>query len=599
MRLLNILFALLITFQLSASTTASSPESTQDRPLNEIIDAGFSKGVELMAGVFFWDPFEAMGIYDPVVYENGIPYVDQHLRGVIQVDKGSAEVKGTSTNFVQDLSKGSRVIIDNKVYRIADVRDANHLTLKEPVHLSVEAGHMNTAATQNIPFIVVWLVFGAVFFTIKMRFINFRGIPLSIKLLRGHFTNPDDKGEVSHFQALTTALSGTVGLGNIASVAVAITIGGPGATFWMIVAGLFGMASKFVECTLGVKYRVFRNGVVSGGPMYYLKYGLQKRGLGKLGSVLAVIFSILVIGGAVGGGNMFQANQAMAQLEQVYPAAGDHKILLGLIMATLVGVVIIGGVKSIAKVTEKIVPFMAGIYVLSALVVIIANYENIIPSFGLIIDGAFNASALKGGFLGVLLVGFQRAAFSNEAGIGSSSIAHSAAKTDEPVSEGLVALVEPFIDTVVICTMTALVIVISGKYTNELGLEGAQLTSSAFETVISWFPYLLSVAIFLFAFSTIISWSYYGLKGWTYLFGNSTKMEIIFKVLFLSFVIVGASSSLGAVIDFADMMILGMGLPNIIGLLIMSGEVKSDLKSYMERVNSGAIKQYREKAEAA
>ena len=442
----------------------------------------------------------------------------------------------------------------------------------------------------SIPIVVVWLVFGAIFFTLKMNFINIRAFKHAIDLVRGKYDDPNDEGEVSHFQALATALSATVGLGNIAGVAVAITIGGPGATFWMIVAGLLGMSSKFVECTLGVKYRVVNeNGEVSGGPMYYLKNGLAKYGFANVGKVLAVIFAILCIGGSFGGGNMFQANQAYAQLSGQFPMLSGNGPMFGFLLAILVGTVIIGGIKSIAKVTEKIVPFMAVLYVAAALVILVVNFSEIGNAFAMIIEGAFAPSAAFGGFIGVIIQGFRRAAFSNEAGVGSASIAHSATKTNEPVSEGIVSLLEPFIDTVVICTMTALVIIVTGM-SGVQGVEGAQLTSQAFESVISWFPYVLVIAIFLFAFSTMISWSYYGLKSWTYLFGSSKKSELVYKLIFLAFIIVGSSVKLGAVLDFSDMMILAMAFPNILGLLILSGEVKIDLKEYLNKVKTGVIK---------
>lgn len=445
----------------------------------------------------------------------------------------------------------------------------------------------------DVPIIVVWLVIGAVFFTFRMNFINIRGFKHAVQLVQGKYDDPEDKGEVSHFQALTTALSATVGLGNIASVAVAITIGGPGATFWMIIAGFLGMSTKFTECTLGVKYRIIdEDGNVSGGPMYYLTKGLSKRNMAKLGKVLAFLFAILAILASFGGGNMFQANQAFAQMESQVSFLAGEGFWFGVGMAVLVGVVIIGGIKSIAKVTEKIVPFMAILYVITALIILGINYTEIPGAFGLIFESAFSQESMYGGFIGVLLTGFKRASFSNEAGVGSAAIAHSAVKTNEPVSEGFVALLEPFIDTVVICTMTALVIVITGRYTG-YDLEGAQLTSSAFESAISWFPSLLALAVFLFAFSTMISWSYYGLKAWTYLFGNSKKMANAYKMLFLVFIVVGSSSTLSAVMDFSDMMILAMAFPNIIGLYIMSKEVRLDLRDYMNRVKTGAIKRFK------
>lgn len=450
----------------------------------------------------------------------------------------------------------------------------------------------------KIPIIVVWLVIGALFFTFRMGFINIRGIKHSIDLVRGKYDKPGHKGEVSHFQALATALSATVGLGNIAGVAIAISIGGPGATFWMIVAGFLGMSTKFVECTLGVKYRrINEKGEVSGGPMYYMSEGLKKIKLGKLGKVLAVLFSVLVIGGSLGGGNMFQANQAFAQLASIAPQVSEYGVIFGVLLAVLVGIVIIGGVKRIAKVTDKIVPFMAILYVAVALIIIIMHIDRTGEAFKLILNGAFSATALKGGIIGVMIVGFQRAAFSNEAGVGSASIAHSAVKTDEPVSEGLVALLEPFIDTVVICTMTALVIIYSGMYTNPEGLGGVELTSAAFAEVFSWFPYLLVVAIMLFAFSSMISWSYYGLNGFKYLFGGMIKNEKVLKNIyygiFLFFVVVGSAASLGAVVDFSDFMILSMAFPNILALYLLSKEVRLDLKSFLKRIKTGEIKKYK------
>ena len=449
----------------------------------------------------------------------------------------------------------------------------------------------------DIPLVVLWLVLGAVFFTVYMRFINVKGFFHAIQLVRGKYDDPEDKGEVSHFQALVTALSGTVGLGNIAGVAVAITLGGAGATFWMILAGLLGMSSKFIECTLGVKYRnIDENGEVSGGPMYYMSKGLKLKGFANLGKVLAVIFAVLCIGGSFGGGNMFQANQAFAQLSSLdaFSFLNGNGVWFGLILALLVGIVIIGGIKSIANVTDKIVPLMVGVYVISALVIIGLNFSQIGHAFMLIFKGAFSPDAAFGGIIGVLIVGFQRAAFSNEAGVGSASIAHSAAKTKEPISEGIVALLEPFIDTVVVCTMTALVLIFTGFAENNQGLEGAELTSAAFAHALGgWSKMVLAFSAVLFAFSTMISWSYYGLKSWTYLFGNSKLSDYSYKSVFLLFIIVGSSSTLGAVIDFSDMMILGMAFPIIFALYFFAREVKGDLKEYFRKIKSGEIKTFK------
>ena len=462
------------------------------------------------------------------------------------------------------------------------------------------------------------LILGATYFTIYFKFINFTGFLTYINIVRGKYDdldnhevtpiqgdlNPltnnigsdkpnDAEGEVTHFQALTAALSATVGLGNIAGVAIAVSIGGAGATFWMIVAGFLGMASKFVECTLGAKYRdVDENGTVYGGPMYYLTKGLKSKGLEKLGKFLAIVFAVFVIGGSFGGGNMFQVNQAFQLVENI--TGGETSFihgkgwLFGLVMAFLVGIVIIGGIKKIAKVTDKIVPFMVVIYVSASLFVILSNYTMIGDAFTQIFKGAFSPEGVAGGAIGVLVQGFKRAAFSNEAGVGSASIAHSAVKTKYAASEGMVALLEPFIDTVVVCTMTALVLIITGNVAVEnSSLNDAQailLTSGAFESVISWFPYVLTIAVVLFAFSTMISWSYYGFQGWAYLFGRSKKMEYLYKVIFCLFVVVGSAASLGSVIGFSDAMIFAMMVPNMVGIVILAPKVKKELMKFMNLI---------------
>ena len=443
----------------------------------------------------------------------------------------------------------------------------------------------------QFPLIVGWLVIAAVVFTIYFGFIQFRGFKHSIELVRGDYLDPKDAGEVTPFQALATALSGTVGLGNIAGVGVAVYLGGPGATFWMILAGLLGMASKFTECILGVHYRnEYENGTVSGGPMYYLSKGMSEKGQAAFGKFLAVFFSICCIGGALGGGNMFQANQSFAQISSIMPFFEGKGWLFGLIMAGLVGIVIIGGIKSIAKVTEKIVPGMAVLYVGAALIIIFMNIGEIPAAVSAIFTGAFAPAAVAGGAIGALIQGFKRAAFSNEAGIGSASIAHSAVQTKHPVTEGYVALLEPFIDTVVICTMTSLVITITGSWVPDSGVTGIALTSKAFSSDIAGFSYILAVAAVLFAFSTMISWSYYGLKAWTYMFGEGQKKEIVFKLIFCVFVVIGASMSLGPVIDFSDAMIFAMAIANIIGLYFLMPKVKELLKDYHAKLASGEIK---------
>ncbi len=484
------------------------------------------------------------------------------------------------------------------------------------------------------------LILGAGFFTIYFRFINFTGVWTALKVVMGKYEdiekygakelygeegiaagvdlnkvesldkhladNKDEivvdgdiidtirdessNGEVSHFQALTAALSATVGLGNIAGVAVAVSIGGAGATFWMIIAGLLGMASKFVECTLGVKYRdVGEDGTIFGGPMYYLNKGLKNKNLGK---ILAGAFAVMCIGGSFGGGNMFQVNQAVQLFESMTGGTESfifgYRWVFGVVMAILVGIVIIGGIKSIAKVTDKIVPFMVVIYVGASLFVLIAKFDMIGWAFNEIIQGAFAPVGIVGGAVGVMIQGFRRAAFSNEAGVGSASIAHSAVRTKYPASEGLVALLEPFIDTVVVCTMTALVLIITGNVDpGNAGLNDADailLTSGAFGSVISWFPYVLTVAVVLFAFSTQISWSYYGYQAWAYLFGRTKKTEYTYKIIFCLFVIVGASASMGSVIGFSDAMIFGMMVPNMVGIVILAPKVKAELKKYMDAI---------------
>ena len=459
----------------------------------------------------------------------------------------------------------------------------------------------------SFPWIVLWLVVGASVFTLYFGFIQIRAFGHAISLVKGDYSDPNDAGEVSHFQALATALSGTVGLGNIAGVAVAVGIGGPGATFWMILAGLLGMASKFTECTLGVKYRnEYPDGTVSGGPMYYMTKGFDERGLPG-GKIMAVVFSIFCIGGAFGGGNMFQANQAHAQISGI---VGDYPgWITGIVFAVVVFAVIVGGIKSITRVTEKVVPFMGLLYVGTALIILLMNYDMIGWAFGQIFAGAFTGLGVAGGFVGALIQGFKRAAFSNEAGVGSAAIAHSAVRTKEPTTEGVVSLLEPFIDTVVICTMTALVITISGvqmidpetglflvgedgKIMTEGGVQGVQLTSAAFASGLSWFPYVLAVAVVLFAFSTMISWSYYGLKAWTYLFGEGKTNELIFKLLFCFFVVVGAAAQLGAVIDFSDAMIFAMAVVNITALYLLMPIVKAETTSYFNRLKSGEIKRH-------
>lgn len=449
----------------------------------------------------------------------------------------------------------------------------------------------------GLPLIVVWLIAAATFFTFYFRFVNLRALKHALELVSGKYSDPKAAGEVSHFQALATALSGTVGLGNIAGVAIAVSLGGPGATFWMILAGFLGMSSKFVECTLGVKYRnVYEDGTVSGGPMYYLQKGLAEKGMAGLGRAMAIFFAICCIGGSIGGGNMFQVNQAFQQVVNITGGEAsfmaDKGWLFGMITAIIVGLVIIGGIKSIARVTEKIVPFMGILYISTGLIVIGFNYPMIPDAFGQIFSGAFSPEGIAGGMVGVLITGFKRAAFSNEAGVGSASIAHSAVKTNHPVTEGMVALYEPFVDTIVVCTITALVIIITGSYDPTASTSGVELTSRAFATALPWFPYVLSLAVVLFAFSTMISWSYYGLKSWTYLVGEGKRNETIYKLMFLAFVVIGASMNLQPVVDFSDAMIFIMTLPNVIGLYLLAPVVKRELDDYWAKYKAGQLPRF-------
>ena len=454
------------------------------------------------------------------------------------------------------------------------------------------------------PFVIYLLVGSALFFTLYFFFPNIRYFLTSINVVRGKYDevekdeNSSKEGEVSHFQALTTAVSGTVGNGNIAGVALAIALGGPGATFWMIVCGLMGMSLKFVECTLGVHYRdVDENGVVYGGPMYYLSKGLKEKGFATLGKISAIFFAIFCIGGSFGGGNAAQANQAAIVLKDLLGFESTFSgAVIGIVLAIVVGIIIIGGIKRIASVTEKIVPFMAVLYIVACLYILLINFSFLDDAIALIVREAFNPTAIGvGGFIGVLMIGFKRAAFSNEAGVGSASIAHSAVKTKYAASEGLVALLEPFIDTVVICTLTALVIITfnsTGVFTyggqdggvmiDGIIYEGAGITSKAFAEYIPYSDIFLTVAVVLFAVSTMISWSYYGLQSWKYLFGRGEKSDLTYKLLFLSFIIIGSAASMNSIWAFSDAMIFAMVFPNMVGLYILFPVVKQQLTKYLE-----------------
>ncbi len=445
-------------------------------------------------------------------------------------------------------------------------------------------------AGSDTPAVVLWLVVGALYFTVRFRFINLWGLKHGVDLVLGRAGPRQGAGEVSHFQALSTAISGTVGVGNIGGVAVAISIGGPGAALWLLLAGILGMSTKFVECSLGVLYREHHaDGSVSGGPMYYLSKGLAERGWPGLGRALGAFYAFGIVIGCLGIGNMFQSNQAFVQIIGVTGGAeswlSDKGWLVGAVLAATVGAVIIGGIRSIAAVTARLVPFMAALYLAGAILVIAMNAEALPWAFARILDQAFNPEAVGGGFLGALIVGFQRAVFSNEAGIGSATIAHAAVQTREPMTEGFVSLLEPLIDTVIICTATALVVITTSYYepTFGEGLGGIEMTSHAFERNLSWSPPLLALAATLFAVSTMVSWSYYGLKGWTYLFGEDVRTANIFKSVFCAFIVLGCMIQLEAVLDFSDALVFLICVPNILGLYILTPVVKRELGAYLER----------------
>ena len=513
---------------------------------------------------------------------------------------------GSSTTVEPD--SGTLATIESSVDSVfSGIADA----LSSVIFYSVSIG----GAT--FPLIVGWLVLAGLIFTAYFGLIQVRGLKVSLETVRGRYSRDDDPGEVSHFQALTSAVSGTVGLGNIAGVAVAVTIGGPGATFWMIVAGLLGMCTKFVECTLGVKYReVHDDGTVTGGPFRYLKVAFGKLKVTWVGTLLTGIFAVAIFFFGVAGGNMFQANQTFAQVRNVTggddgPLGSDGAALVfGLVLAALVGAVILGGISSIGRVTSKLVPAMAILYVTACLVVIVGNAAQIPDAIGAILSNAFNPEGVAGGVLGALIVGFQRAAFSNEAGIGSAAIAHSAVKTRRPVSEGFVALLEPFVDTVIICTMTALTIVIASPQswldaraevaeTGGTTADGVVLTSDAFESVVSWFPIVLAVAVALFAFSTLITWSYYSEKAWTHFLGRSRASVLAFRVLYCAFTVVGSVLTFSSVLTLADAMLFLCALVNITGLYILAPVVKDELRSYLADRRSGKLSRDAAQAPAA
>ncbi|HMG15395.1 MAG TPA: alanine/glycine:cation symporter family protein [Saprospiraceae bacterium] len=520
---------------------------------------------------------------------------------------------GMATGVLSLNAQGLDQQIDQKVKPVSDF-------IESVVFFPIPIGGGAT-----LPVVLLFLIFAAVYCTIYFKFPNVRYFKLAMDTVRGRYIkmekmhshihenslvnivdgdivdtikNENLAGEVNHFQALSSALSGTLGLGNISGVAIAIAIGGPGATFWMILSGLLGMASKFTECTLGIKYRdIGPDGTVYGGPMYYLSKGLAVKGMARLGKVLAVIFAVFCIGGTLGGGNMFQSNQTAEMFKYIFKFnTGYSGFLVGVFMAMLIGLVILGGIKRIAAVAERVVPFMCGLYIIACLLIVFMNLQFVPEAFSAIIKGAFYPDSIAGGMIGVLIMGFRRACFSNEAGIGSAPIAHSAVRTNFPASEGIVSLLEPFVDTVIVCTMTAIVIIVSNAHYHFLdygannGLNGVTLTSVAFESVIPGFSYVLGVAVFLFAFSTMISWSYYGLQAWVYLFGRTKRSANVYKLLFLFFVIVGGSIQLKSVVGVSDSLILAMVFPNLVGLIILAPNVKEELARYLVAIKEYKIK---------
>ena len=495
----------------------------------------------------------------------------------VQAQAGAAATPAVEPSLAQQIDAAVRPVAD---------------AVSGAIFYAVRVGGTDEAPVM-FPLIVGWLILAALVFTFYFQFVNIRGFKHGFDLIRGKYSDQGAAGEVSHFRALTSAVSGTVGLGNIAGVAVAITVGGPGATFWMVLAGLLAMSSKFVECSLGVMYRIEKpDGTISGGPMYYLSRGIAANypKAAGFGVALALVFAVCTMLGAIGAGSMFQANQAFAQLANVSGGRlDDSGLWFGLVYAVLGGVVVIGGITRIGSVTARLVPGMAALYLIGALIVILSNLPHLPGAFMAIFDGAFTADGVAGGVIGALIQGFRRAAFSNEAGLGSAAIAHSAVKTREPLSEGFVALWEPFIDTVVICTMTALVIIITNQHLVG-GADGVQLTSNAFATVSPWFPYALAMVVLLFAFSTTITWAYYGAKACSFLFKESKAALYGFKVFYLAMAVVGCTMPLASIVDIADGLLFIMAIPNLIGVYLLMPVVKRELKRYLERLKSGEIR---------
>lgn len=593
----RILLIVSVIVTLTTSTSARAGGATEPGAFEQAVDKGFGVVVKVLDKVLFAPLFADSESASSAELVDEVPEVEALVASIEAKDFEVTNASFILTVPADQLSEEQAAALQielgkavvptipkgTRTFKITRSEDATQSTL--------------TAATNGIPIIVLWLLLGAVFFTLRMGFINIRGFRHAIQVVRGRYDNPDDEGEVSHFQALASALSATVGLGNIAGVAIAVAMGGPGAILWMIFAGFLGMSSKFVECTLGQVYRSKRaDGRVLGGPMAYLDKGLTERGMPRLGKVLAIMFAVFCIGGSLGGGNTFQVSQSLGVLRTQFPVFDTMPWLYGLIMAVAVGVVILGGIKRIAATAEKIVPLMCGIYVVACLAILFINADQIPTAFGKIFAHAFTPEAGFGGFVGVLVTGIRRAVFSNEAGVGSASIAHSAAKTEYPVREGMVSLLEPFIDTIVVCTMTGLVIVITGAYDNPANFdliansEGAALTARAMGSTLTWFPWVLTVAVVLFAYSTMISWSYYGERCFVYLFGD--RASTTYKIIYVVFVFLGSIITASNILTFGDLMILSMGLPNILGLFLLSGLVKRRLDAYMGKLRSGEMKVY-------
>ncbi len=574
-------------------------EEAPPGPMKQVelaIDRGAGVFVSALGTALFYDPFarSAEVTHERVIVEvGGVGALVEELEGQMPIDEASFTLTIPEDALSKEQAEDLQAKLNARFTPTAPTGTRSFTVVRddkaEGTRLSATAGGM--------PLIALWLLIGATFFTFRFGFINVRAFAHAIQVTRGIYDNPEDEGEVSHFQALASALSATVGLGNIAGVAIAVTMGGPGAIFWMILAGLLGMSSKFTESTLAQKYREVRpDGRVLGGPMFYLSKGLKDAGFAGFGRVLAGLFAVLCVAGSLGGGNTFQVSQSLGVVQEQFPSVANFGWLYGLVMTGLVAIVIIGGISRIAATAEKIVPTMVGIYVVACLYILFSNAGQIPTAFGKIFGEAFTPAAGYGGFVGVMVMGIRRAAFSNEAGVGSAAIAHSAAKTEYAVREGIVSLLEPFIDTVVVCTMTGLVIVITGAYddpsNNDLigAANGAALTSRAMAGQISWFPYLLLVAVVLFAYSTMISWSYYGERCWVYLFGDRSSM--VYRIIFLLFVFLGSVITATNILNFGDLMILSMAVPNVLGMYFLTGYVKKDLDQYMSDLRAGKFKRY-------